>query len=343
MVPIYCPVYHGSNSDPNTQKSLPSRRLYSGGLNQHRSAISPFLWCFTFVSPRTHDTCTLLALEFLASLKIRTKREMVRPVAGLIYKLRFHFLVAEAVCKRHLTTSGSGVLDFLANKAYYKPLESKSCAYSLNTLKIPGTFLGNSRVLKIVLIIINSLYLLQYNVLITWMTLIIFPVLGTVSNILHPWSHLILTMIHSVLLLFSNPHHADEPPPLGTWVPGGSTQVSRAWRGKTLGISLCCSWSFPYFPCLNRHWDWRECYLQPNPLHQKAPSTPLHFPQKDAWGRDPSAEFLSKASCENTYGTSGMVTEGQKFWADGNSIWCMGSIWTSLLVSFQKLLPSHEH
>lgn len=66
-------------------------------------------------------------LEFLASFKIRTKQGMVRPVAGLIYKLRFHFLVADAVCKRHLTTSGSGVLDFLANKAYYKPLESKSC------------------------------------------------------------------------------------------------------------------------------------------------------------------------------------------------------------------------
>lgn len=233
-----------------THKSLCPLGVYilvgstSIGLLSHLS-----LWCFTFVSPRAHDTCTLLTLEFLASFKIRTKRGMVRAVAGLIYKLRFHFLVAEAVCKRHLTTSGSGVLDFLANKAYYKPLESKSCAYSLNTVKIPGTFLGNSGVLKIVLIIINSLHLLQYNVLITWMILIIFPVLGTVSNILHPWSHLILTTIHSVLLLFSHPHHADEPPPFGTWVPGGSTHVSRAWRGKELGISLCCSWSFPYFPC----------------------------------------------------------------------------------------------
>ena len=81
---------------------------------------------------------------------------------------------------------------------------------------------------------------------------------------------------------------------------------------------------FPFFSFLNRHWDWRGCYLQPNLLHQKTPSRPLHFPQKDAWGRDPSEEFLPKASCDNTYGTSGMVTEGQKFWAGGNSIRCQG-------------------
>ena len=38
------------------------------------------------------------------------------------------------------------------------------------------------------------------------MILIIFPVLGTVSNILHPWSHLILTMTHSLfIIVFSSP------------------------------------------------------------------------------------------------------------------------------------------
>lgn len=146
MVPIYCPVYHGSNSDLNTQKSLPSMCLYSGGLNQHRPAISPFLWYFTFVSPRTHDTHTLLALEFLASFKIRTKWGMVRPVAGLTYKLHFHSLVADVVCKRHLTTSGSAVLDFLANEAYCNPLESKSCGlffeHPQNSLYLSGKLLS---------------------------------------------------------------------------------------------------------------------------------------------------------------------------------------------------------
>lgn len=156
------------------------------------------------------------------------------------------------------------------------------------------------------------------------MILIVFPVLGTVSNILHPWSHLILTMTHSLfIIVFSSPscRWASTIWDLGAWWFNPCVQGMK--RKGTWDWSVLLR-VFLFFSFLNRHWDWRGCYLQPNLLHQKTLSRPLHFPQKDAWGRDPSEEFLPKASCDNTYGTSGLVTEGQKFWAGGNSIRCQG-------------------
>lgn len=151
---------------------------------------------------------------------------------------------------------------------------------------------------------------------------------------------LILTMT-CLLLLFSYHHFTDEESksqghPVRNWVPGGSTNMFWNEDEGNLSISLCCSWS-SFF--VNRVYDRAGCSLQPDPLPQVTRHTFLHFLWQDTGQRDPFEEFLLKASCENRYGTFGMMAEEQKPKA-GDSRGCIGSALASSLAPFHRLFPS---